>query len=143
MPGGVGVYLVAFGSLKIRSCLEQSRAKSDGLCMRSARIIPMQVQMHLLGNDPTRPVGRNMVRRQLHADSPLSSGVDDAFDEASDRPAASVFVDGSIIEVLTSAGRVLTTRVYPVSPPPWRVEAPEGCEAWTLATPRWTSGPVP
>ena len=24
----------------------------------------------------------------------------------------------------------------PVSPPPWRVEAPEGCEAWTLATPR-------
>ena len=61
---------------------------------------------------------------------------DDAFDEASDRPAASIFVDGSIIEVFTSAGRVLTTRVYPVSPPPWRVEAPEGCEAWTLATPR-------
>ena len=53
-----------------------------------------------------------------------------------DRPAASIFVDGSIIEVFTSAGRVLTTRVYPVTPPPWRVEAPEGCEAWTLATPR-------
>ena len=46
--------------------------------MRSARIIHMQVQMHLLGNDTMRPVGRNMVRRQLHADSPLSSGVDNA-----------------------------------------------------------------
>ena len=78
MPGRVGVYLVAFGSLKISSCLEQSRAESDGLFMRSARIIHMQVQMHLLGNDPMRPVGRNMVRRQLHADSPLSSGVNDA-----------------------------------------------------------------
>ena len=57
----------------------------------------------------------------------------DAFDDTSGRPAARIFVDGSVIEVFTSAGQVLTTRVYPVSPPPWRVEAPEGCEVWALA----------
>ena len=49
----------------------------------------------------------------------------DAFDDATGRPAARIFVDGSIVEVFTSAGRVLTTRVYPVTPPPWQIEAPE------------------
>ena len=58
----------------------------------------------------------------------------DAFDDTTGRPAARIFVDGSIIEVFTSAGRVLTTRVYPVNPPPWRVEAPEECEVWALTT---------
>ena len=60
----------------------------------------------------------------------------DAFDDATGRPAARIFIDGSIVEVFTSAGQVLTTRVYPVTPPPWQIEAPEGCEVWTLATPR-------
>lgn len=59
--------------------------------------------------------------------------VADAFDATADRPALRVFVDGSTVEVFTSAGRVLTTRVYPASPPPWRVEAPDGCTVWTLA----------
>ena len=55
-----------------------------------------------------------------------------AFDDSTRRPAARIFVDGSIIEVFTSAGQVLTTRVYPLTPPPWRVEAPDGCEVWAL-----------
>jgi beta-fructofuranosidase len=57
----------------------------------------------------------------------------DAFDDATGRPAARIFIDGSIVEVFTSAGQVLTTRVYPVTPPPWQIEAPEGSEIWTLA----------
>ena len=77
MPGRVGIHLVALGSIKIRSRLEQSGAEGDCLFMRSPRIVNVQVEMHLLG-DPMRPAGRNMVRRQLHADPPLSSGVDDA-----------------------------------------------------------------
>jgi beta-fructofuranosidase len=57
----------------------------------------------------------------------------DAFDAATGRPAARIFVDGSIIEVFTSAGRVLTTRVYPVNPPPWHLETTPDGEVWELA----------
>jgi beta-fructofuranosidase len=58
----------------------------------------------------------------------------DAFDNSTGRPAARIFVDGSMVEVFTSGGQVLTTRVYPVTPPPWRIEAPEGTEVWRLIT---------
>ncbi|CAM5471433.1 glycoside hydrolase family 32 protein [Leifsonia shinshuensis] len=47
--------------------------------------------------------------------------------------AARVFLDGSVVEVFTSAGRSITTRVYPTTPPPWRVEAPAGTVVWDVA----------
>ncbi|MGH1524407.1 glycoside hydrolase family 32 protein [Leifsonia sp. L25] len=47
--------------------------------------------------------------------------------------AARVFLDGSVVEVFTSAGRSITTRVYPTTPPPWRVEAPRGTVVWDVA----------
>ncbi|BDZ40147.1 glycosyl hydrolase family 32 [Microbacterium suwonense] len=49
----------------------------------------------------------------------------DAFD-ASGRPAVRIFVDGSILEIFTSAGRSVTSRVYPRSAPEWTVHAPAG-----------------
>lgn len=55
-----------------------------------------------------------------------------AFDDRSEW-AARVFVDGSVVEVFTSAGRSITTRVYPTSPPPWRLQAPEGTVVWDIA----------
>ncbi len=55
-----------------------------------------------------------------------------AFDPRSERPGVRVFVDGSVVEVFTSAGRSFTTRVYPLAAPPWRVEAPEGSRVWDL-----------
>jgi beta-fructofuranosidase len=58
--------------------------------------------------------------------------VDDAFDPGSDRAAARIFLDGSVVEVFTSAGRVLSTRIYPTTPPPWRVEAPASARHWSL-----------
>ncbi|MFI5695891.1 glycoside hydrolase family 32 protein [Kribbella sp. NPDC051586] len=58
----------------------------------------------------------------------------DAFDPASGRPAVRIFLDGSVVEAFTRAGRVLSTRVYPTTPPPWRVEGPVGTECWELAT---------
>ena len=61
-----------------------------------------------------------------------SMAVDDAFDPTAGRPAARVFVDGSIIEVFSSSGSVLNTRVYPSSPPEWTVEASTGSEVWDL-----------
>jgi beta-fructofuranosidase len=57
----------------------------------------------------------------------------DAFDPASGAPAARIFLDGSVLEVFTSAGRVLSTRVYPTTPPAWRIEAPAGAQYWPLA----------
>lgn len=77
MSGGVGVHLVAFGSIEIRSRLQQSGAEADCLFMRSSRILDMEVEMHLLRGS-VRPVGRNVVGCQLHTDPPLSSAVDDA-----------------------------------------------------------------
>lgn len=58
----------------------------------------------------------------------------DAFEPGSGRPGVRVFVDGSVVEVFTSAGRSLTTRVYPLAAPPWRVEAPAGAQVWDLAS---------
>ena len=77
MPGRVRVHLAALGGIQIRSWLEQSGTEGDSLFVRGSRVVDVEVEMHLLGS-PIRPVGRNMVRRQLHADPPLSSGVDDA-----------------------------------------------------------------
>jgi beta-fructofuranosidase len=57
----------------------------------------------------------------------------DAFDRTAGRPAARIFLDGSVVEVFTSAGRVLSTRLYPTTPPPWRIEAPPNARHWTLA----------
>jgi len=54
------------------------------------------------------------------------------FDEASDRPAVRVLLDGSVVEVFTSAGRSVTTRVYPVQAPPWTLEAPAEAIWWSL-----------
>jgi beta-fructofuranosidase len=59
--------------------------------------------------------------------------VTDAFDPSSGRPAVRIFIDGSVIEAFTSAGRVLSTRVYPTTPPPWRIEAPANSHHWGLA----------
>ena len=53
-----------------------------------------------------------------------------------------VFVDGSIVEVFTSAGRSVTTRVYPTHAPPWTLEAPEGVMVWELAA-VFETGPAP
>lgn len=58
----------------------------------------------------------------------------EAFDPASERPGVRVFVDGSVVEVFTSAGRSFTTRVYPLAAPPWHIEAPEGSLVWDLGT---------
>src|SRR5215469_8026090 len=77
MPGRVRVHLVTLGGIEIRSWLEQPGAEGDCLFVRGSRVLDVEVEMHLLGS-PMRPAGRNMIRRQLHADPPLSSGVDDA-----------------------------------------------------------------
>lgn len=55
-----------------------------------------------------------------------------AFDDSSARPAVRLFLDGSVVEVFTSAGRALTTRVYPTQPPPWQLEGPEQLLVWSL-----------
>lgn len=54
------------------------------------------------------------------------------FDRTADRPAVRVLLDGSVVEVFTSAGRALTTRVYPTQAPPWSVEAPSQASVWDL-----------
>jgi beta-fructofuranosidase len=58
--------------------------------------------------------------------------ISDAFDTGSGRPAARVLLDGSTLEIFTSAGRSATTRVYPLSAPPWRVAAGNGVLVWEL-----------
>ncbi|TCL80489.1 beta-fructofuranosidase [Curtobacterium sp. PhB142] len=54
------------------------------------------------------------------------------FDRTADRPAVRVLLDGSVLELFTSAGRSVTTRVYPTQAPPWSVEAPNQALAWHL-----------
>ena len=57
--------------------LEQPGTEPDRRLVRGARIFDVQIDMHLL-RSPVRPVGWNVVRRELYADMPLAGGVDDA-----------------------------------------------------------------
>lgn len=57
----------------------------------------------------------------------------EAFDPASGRPAARIILDGSVVEVFSSAGRVISTRVYPGQATGWHVEAPAAARYWRLA----------
>ncbi|SEP71965.1 glycoside hydrolase family 32 protein [Microlunatus flavus] len=105
---------------------------------------PATVRLRFGQDDPAEVVelvldagAGTLVLDRTRASASLASGgapmtVDDAFDPGSGRPAARVFVDGSVIEVFTSGGRVLTTRVYPSSPPPWTVEVDGTGEVWDL-----------
>lgn len=61
-----------------------------------------------------------------------ASVADDAFDATAARPALRILLDGSVVEVFSSAGRSITTRVYPTQAPPWTVEAPTGTLVWAL-----------
>ena len=55
-----------------------------------------------------------------------------SYDTSAGAPALRLFLDGSVIEAFTSAGRVATARVYPTQPPPWRLTAPAGAVTWAL-----------
>ena len=55
-----------------------------------------------------------------------------ASDAAAARPAVRVLIDGSVVEVFTSGGRAVTTRVYPTQAPPWTLEAPAQAVVWPL-----------
>ena len=59
--------------------------------------------------------------------------VPNAFDAGRRRDAVHLFMDGSIVEVFTSSGKVATTRVYPINPPPWSIDAPVGALAYGLS----------
>ncbi|WIB60885.1 glycoside hydrolase family 32 protein [Curtobacterium sp. MCLR17_007] len=82
-----------------------------------------------------------------HRADPTPAVVRAPFDRSADRPAVRLLLDGSVVELFTSAGRSVTTRVYPTQPPPWRVEAPEQTVVWsldeTVSTPAATAGAIP
>ncbi|MBA8991004.1 beta-fructofuranosidase [Curtobacterium pusillum] len=67
-----------------------------------------------------------------HRADPSPAVVSAPFDRSADRPAVRLLLDGSIVEVFTSAGRSVTTRVYPTQAPPWTVEAPAQALVWEL-----------
>lgn len=68
---------------------------------------------------------------RAHRDASIA---EEAFDPTASRPALRILLDGSVVEVFTSAGRALTTRVYPTQAPPWSLEAPDGTQVWALGS---------
>lgn len=67
-----------------------------------------------------------------HRADPSPAVIHAPFDRSAERPAVRVLLDGSIVEVFTSAGRSITTRVYPTQAPPWSVETPSQALVWEL-----------
>ncbi|MGY2900283.1 beta-fructofuranosidase [Curtobacterium sp. PvP017] len=67
-----------------------------------------------------------------HRADPSPAVIRAPFDRTADRPAVRVLLDGSVVELFTSAGRSITTRVYPTQAPPWSVEAPNQALVWDL-----------
>jgi beta-fructofuranosidase len=87
--------------------------------------------------------GRASVDRRHASTDPRAAGgvhTTEAIDELK-APGATVrgFVDGSVLELFLPGGTVMTTRFYPTSPPPWRLELDGGSSArvtvWELAAP--------
>ncbi len=69
VPGWVGADLVPFVGIEVGSRLEQSGAEGDSFFVCRARILDVQIEMDLLGVS-IRPIGRNVVWRELDADAP-------------------------------------------------------------------------
>lgn len=83
-------------------------------------------------NAGTLSIDRDHASRDPRAHRGIATATN-AFAANRRRDAVRLFVDGSIVEAFTSAGRVLTTRIYPTTPPPWSVEAPSGAIMHTLS----------
>jgi hypothetical protein len=72
----VGVHLVTLLSMQIGRRLEKAGPERHYLFVRRLRVADVEVEMHLLGS-PVRPVRRDVARRQLDPDPPLSGSIDD------------------------------------------------------------------
>jgi hypothetical protein len=70
VAGWVCVHLMAFGRVEIAR-LEQSGTKFDRLFVRGSRIVDVEIDVYLL-RGPIWPVGGNVVRGELHADTPIA-----------------------------------------------------------------------
>jgi hypothetical protein len=77
VPGWVGVDLVPFVGAEIGSRQEQPGAEGNRLFMCRPRILDVQIEMDLLGSS-IRPIGRNVVWRELDADAPGAGGIEHA-----------------------------------------------------------------
>ena len=77
VTGGVGVDLVALGGGEIVGSLQQTSAERDDLIVGARRVVDVEIEMDLL-RCAVGPVGRGVVGCELHADPPLTVGVDDA-----------------------------------------------------------------
>jgi hypothetical protein len=76
MPCRVGIHLMALLSIEVPR-LEQSCAKPYRRYVCNSRIFDVEVEMHLLGST-VRPLRRDVIGRELHADGPLAGRSDDA-----------------------------------------------------------------
>jgi len=84
VTGWVGVHLGPFGAVEIWCCQKQARTERHRLVVRLFGVLHVEVNMGLLRR-PIRPVRGNVVGRELHADPPLSGGVDDAVELSSSK----------------------------------------------------------
>ncbi len=95
-----------------------------------------QEHLHIHADRDRRVVilDRNHASTDLRAAGGVTQ-IADAFGD--DGPAdLRIFLDGSVLEVFTSAGRVATMRYYPTAPPPYRVKItsgdPDAVRIWQL-----------
>ena len=77
MAGRVGVDLVPLDSCEVGGCLQQPGPERNGFGVRALRVVDVQIDVDLL-RVPVRPIGRDMVGCELHADHPLVVGIEDA-----------------------------------------------------------------
>lgn len=78
MPGWIGVDLVALFFHEAGSTLEQASPELDHLIVGSSRILDVKVQVDLLLLCSIGPLGRSVIRSELHANDPRSACVENA-----------------------------------------------------------------
>src|SRR5258706_5151623 len=70
VAGRVGVDLVPLDSGEVGGCLQQPGPERNGFGVRALRVVDVQIDVDLL-RVPVRPIRRDMVGCELHADHPL------------------------------------------------------------------------
>ncbi len=80
MARRVGVHLMSLVSQETRSWLKQTCAQLDRLVVGPLKILDVKVQVDLLRWGSVGPLGRSVVRGELHADDPRAAFVQHAME---------------------------------------------------------------
>ena len=78
VAGRVGIDLMALLGIEVGRRLKEAGSELNRHLVRATGVHHVEIEVHLLLLDPHWPFGHDVVRRELHADTPLSGRIEHA-----------------------------------------------------------------